>query len=70
VCAEDFLSLGALGILDLLVVEEADLWRKVQKPIPVVLHRVSLPSPRYPSQVNAPPCSSQDYPPETQKSTS
>jgi hypothetical protein len=36
-CAEDLLGLGALGILDLLVVQEADLRRKVQQPISVVL---------------------------------
>jgi hypothetical protein len=42
VCAEDLLSLGALGVLDLLVVQEADLRREVQQPIPVVLLQVSF----------------------------
>jgi hypothetical protein len=41
--AEDLLSFCALGVLDLLVVQEADLRREVQKPGAVVLHHVSMP---------------------------
>jgi hypothetical protein len=42
-CAKDLLGFSALGILDLLVVQEADLRRKVEKPVPVVLHQVNIP---------------------------
>jgi len=45
VCAEDLLCLCALGVLDFLVVQEADLGCEVQKPIPVVLDLVSMPFP-------------------------
>ena len=42
-CAKDLLGFGALGVLDLLVVQEADLRRKVEKPVPVVLRQVNTP---------------------------
>jgi len=43
-CAKDLLGFRALGVLDLLVVQEADLRRKVQKPVTVVLHHISVSS--------------------------
>lgn len=45
VCAEDLLCFCALGVLDFLVVEEANLRRKVQKPVTVVLDLVSMTGP-------------------------